>query len=71
MEYFFNLPCMEESKLVRSEGTHLPRGVQSWNANSQPFTVGLGRLVFLQISLLGEIAFSYPPAKKAVVIFWF
>lgn len=40
---------MEESKLIRGNGTLLPRGRWPWSASSHPFSVGLGHLVVIGI----------------------
>lgn len=40
---------MEESKLIRGNGTLLPRGGWPWSASSHPFSVRLGHLVVIGI----------------------
>lgn len=49
MGYFFNLPCMEESKLIRGKGTPLHRGKWPRNTHSHPISVGAGHLVVVSI----------------------
>lgn len=49
MSYFFNLPCLEESKLIKGKETPLPRTKWPQNAISHPIFVSPGHLVIVGI----------------------